>query len=160
MQYHMSWLRKEHLRCDGTADHEVVIEVYKVFAQTGNAPHHGLDAVGTECRQVLLVVSEDNFMVNSFYGDTAFYMWILSVRDDEDTSYPWHELVYRAHAPVYFATVGISVGRGNILFASLIRMNIGSSLGVQYGVVAVHPGDNYIYVKRFACFVNVAVRVV
>ena len=84
MQYHMPWLRKEHLRCDGTADHKVVIEVYKVFAQTGNAPHHSLDAVGTECRQVLLVVSEDNFMVNNLYGDTTFYMGIRKECQEQD----------------------------------------------------------------------------
>lgn len=94
MQENMSWLWEKHLWCDWSADHKVIIEVYVVFAQTWDAPQHGFDTRGAECRQELLITLENDAMIHYLQRNFAFYMRILIICDKEDASYPWHELVH------------------------------------------------------------------
>ena len=94
MQENVSWLGEEHIGCDRTANHEVVVEVYVVFAQAWDSPKHGFDAGGTECGQILFIAAKNDAVIHYLQGYAAFHVRVLVICNEEDASHPGHEFVH------------------------------------------------------------------
>lgn len=152
---------KEISGLKGTTQYKIVVEIYEMFLQSGDLPHHCLDTYGVKGGQVLLVTTEDSLVVHDFNRDGTRDMWILSVGDDVYLVYPGDELVYGAYTPVYLAYVGVSGCPCNAICAEDIAVaGISCSLGIKYRIVTVNPGDDCVYFHVFffsICCVTTAI---